>query len=114
MRQELAITDAEAIRRLNDALRTTGIGGQTVFVGALGQAPEDEKLAVYTAVREFSSFPEGNDPYSEHDFGAFLLGNHRYNWKIDYYDRNLEFGSDNSADPAVTKRMLSIFYAEDY
>ena len=42
----LATTDTDAIRRLNDALRTTGIGGQTVFVGALGQAPEDEKQAV--------------------------------------------------------------------
>ncbi|MHA6643695.1 DUF3768 domain-containing protein [Mesorhizobium sp. A623] len=110
----MATNDAVAIRNLNDILRTTGAGGTTVFVGALGQAPESERMAVYSAAREFDSFPEGDDPYGEHDFGTLMLDGKKYTWKIDYYDKAMEFGSDNPADPSVTNRVLSIFYADDY
>jgi hypothetical protein len=108
------MADTDRIRELNDVLRKTGLGGRTAYVGALAEAPSEEKEAVYTAVREFDHFPEGDDPYGEHDYGAFDLDGRRYSWKIDYYDKALEFGSENPADPSVTERVLSIFYGEDY
>jgi Protein of unknown function (DUF3768) len=83
-----------------------------VFVGGLGKAAAVEKLAVYKAVREFTAFSDGDDPNAEQ--GKFTLNGQDYAWKIDYYDENLEFGSDNTADPSITKRVLSIFYADDY
>jgi hypothetical protein len=35
-------------------------------------------------------------------------------FKIDYYDVNLEFGSPDAADPAVTKRVITLMLAEEY
>jgi hypothetical protein len=67
-----------------------------------------------TAVRRFSNFTEDNDPYGEHDFGSFDLDAVKLFWKIDYYDRKLEYGSPDPADPAVTRRVLTILLAEEY
>jgi hypothetical protein len=86
----------------------------TVFVGALGHAATVEKLAVYKAVREFAALPNGDLPCRANDFGTFTLNGQDYAWKIDHYDHSREFGSDNPADPSVPKRVLSIFYADDF
>ena len=65
-------------------------------------------------MRTFRDFTPQNDPYGEHDFGSFAVGEERLFWKIDYYDLSLEFGSNDPADPAQTKRVLTIMLAEEY
>ena len=35
-------------------------------------------------------------------------------FKIDYYDNNLRFHSPDPADPAVTRRIMTIFLPEEY
>jgi len=65
-------------------------------------------------VREFTAFEGDNDPYSEHDFGAVTVGEQSFFWKIDYYDRTLEGGSDDPADPGKTTRVLTIMHASEY
>lgn len=67
----------------------------------------------------FDHFPEGDDPYGEHDFGAFDYEDRRIFWKIDYYDRASfgtaeEFGSADPADPAKTMRVLTVMLADEY
>ena len=54
------------------------------------------KLGVGVAIkrnrrREVDQFDEDIDPYGEHDMGRFTLSGEDYYWKIDHYDRNLEF-----------------------
>lgn len=66
------------------------------------------------AVQAFDAFTPENDPYGEHDFGAITVAGKRVFWTIDYYDRSLEFGSPDPADPAITRRVLTVMLAEEY
>ena len=65
-------------------------------------------------MRTFDDFSEDNDPWGEHDFGSFEHNGRTINWKIDYYDLALRFHSPDAADPAVTRRVLTIMLAEEY
>jgi hypothetical protein len=109
------------IRELNDEFRTdpASIGVRiardqlmiTRGVSAHGNAFIDRAVK---AVREFSDFTEDNDPHHEHDFGIFELDGETLNWKIDYYDNQLENGSPDASDPDRTRRVLTILLAEEY
>ena len=108
--------DAEtlAIRTLNDHLRQTFSGGRVVMTQGV-QALTDETIArLFKAVQEFDGFNEDNDPYQTHEFGMFDLDGHRFMFKHDAYDQNLEYGSPNPADPSVTTRVLTILLASEY
>lgn len=71
-------------------------------------------LLTTRAVQTFLAFTPDNDPHGEHDFGAFDLGGQRLFWKIDYYDRDLRYASDDPADPDITTRVLTIMMASEY
>jgi hypothetical protein len=86
-------TDADRIRLLNDELRKHLLGGGAVItpgIAALGSK----------AV--------------EHDFGAFDFDGTPVMFKIDYYDKDLQFHSPNPADSNVTERVLTIMLAAEY
>lgn len=107
---------AALIRELNDAFRRTFIGGKVMLTASVAALPEATRAAVLQAVRNFNddAFDGSNDPYGEHDFIAFELEGETYFAKIDYYDQNLEFGSEDPADPAKTTRVLTIMLSSDY
>ena len=65
-------------------------------------------------VRDFSDFTPENDPHGQHDFGSFQYDGKNIFWKIDYYDRQLKFGSPDPADESVTTRVLTVFLTEEY
>jgi uncharacterized protein DUF3768 len=114
------ISASEQIRTLNDAFRTHPFIGaalasnELVITRGVADYGNDFADRAVTAVRRFSDFTEDNDPYGEHDFGSFDLDAVKLFWKIDYYDRKLEYGSPDPADPAVTRRVLTILLAEEY
>jgi hypothetical protein len=83
----------------------------TAGVNAL---PADTKAHVLSKVRTFADFNGDNDPHGEHDFGAFELSGERFFWKVDYYNRTMDGGSEDPADPAVTRRVLTIMFASEY
>ena len=102
------------VRDLNDAMRKHGIGGQimlTVGIRALGDKVVDR---IVVAVRTFDNFSEDNDPYKEHDYGSVVVDGNKVLWKMDYYDRDLQYGSPDPSNPAVTKRILTIMLASEY
>jgi hypothetical protein len=102
------------IRELNDGLRRfarSGVICLTAGVQALGESGIVEALI---ATRDFDAFTPDNDPYDEHDFGAFRAAGERIFWKIDYYDRDRRYGSPDPADPRVTTRVLTIMLASEY
>jgi hypothetical protein len=47
----------------------------------------------------FDDFGSANDPHGEHDFGAFDFDGTPVMFKIDYYDKSLEFGSPDPLIP---------------
>lgn len=105
---------SSVIAQLNDQLRCHARGGQVAITsGVMNLGPGVVPL-VLEAVRSFNQFSPDNDPYGERDFGALTVLGHRIFWKIDYYDRNLQFGSPDPADPAVTTRVLTIMLAGEY
>jgi Protein of unknown function (DUF3768) len=62
----------------------------------------------------YDDFCHGNDPYEEHDFGAFDAEGAHIFFKIDYYDKALENHSPDPCDPNVTERVITIMLAEEY
>jgi hypothetical protein len=70
--------------------------------------------AAVDATCNFADFTADNDPYGEHDFGAFEMDGQRVFWKIDYYDQTITAGSPDAADPSLTKRVLTIMLASEY
>ena len=50
----------------------------------------------------------------ERDMGLVGVHDVKVLFKIDYYDANLEFGSEDPADAAQTTRVLTIMLPEDY
>ena len=102
------------IRELNDALRIKGEGGQifmTRGVKEKGQAFVDTAIA---ALRTYEDFTPENDPYEDHDFGRIEFDDEPLLWKIDYYDQNMEFGSDDPSNPEKTTRVLTLMLADEY
>jgi hypothetical protein len=99
---------------LNDAFRRSGDGGRTVFTAGISNLGVAFSHLALARVRAFTAFTEDNDPHGEHDFGSFDLDRRKLFWKIDYYDKKLEYGSEDPADPEQTTRVLTIMLAEEY
>ena len=105
---------AEKIRALNDAFRTTMTGGKVFLTAGIDALPSDVKAVLIRRVAMFSDFTPDNDPHGEHDFGSFEIAGHKIFWKIDAYDAEMRFGSEDPADPSKTTRVLTIMLAEEY
>ena len=103
------------IRQLNDLYRTTGLGiGRTMVTASIAALGPAFQLAAMVKMRDFTDFNPDNNPHHEHDFGSFELDGHMVFWKFSYYDRNLEYGSEDPSDPLKTCRVLTVMLAEDY
>lgn len=102
------------IAELNDRLRRDHSYGKVVITRGIQALGYEAILEVIAAVAAFSDFTPDNDPYGEHECAVMTVGSHRIIWKIDYYDSDLNFASDDPANPAVTIRVLTIMLADEY
>ncbi len=73
-----------------------------------------DKIGLATAISQFNTFNENNDPYEEHDFLKFEFEGESIIVKFDYYDRELEYGSENPEDLSKTCRVITVMLAIDY
>lgn len=102
------------IRGLNDELRGFQRGGYVTITPGLQALGREALQAILHKVAIFESFTGDNDPYGEHDFGALEHDGQKIFWKIDTYDKRMEYGSPDPADPDVTARVLTIMLASEY
>ncbi|QAY96393.1 hypothetical protein CWB41_12175 [Methylovirgula ligni] len=102
------------IRRLNDQLRTTFVGGAILITPGVESLTISQRSALLALIRSFEAFTAGDDPYGEHDFGAVDFEGSKFFFKIDYYDLVMEAGSPDPADPSCTRRVMTIMRADEY
>ena len=115
----LAAASSADIRQQNDAFRhcfaTQHDDANGFFmtrgVSSLGG---DFVFNAVSRVVSFDDFTDDNDPYGEHDFGAFTYSGEKLNWKIDYFDNAMKYGSPDPRNANVTKRVLTLMLAEEY
>ena len=62
----------------------------------------------------FNHWPKGNDPYEEHDFGAFDLFGERLFFKIDYYHPDHDTLAPVPSSIELCRRVLTIMLADEY
>lgn len=105
---------AQRISKLNDQLRKTGLGGQLVITIGVQALGSNAIAGLLREIAAYNDFSEDNDPLGEHDFGIIEGTNGRFLWKIDYYDTDLRFLSPNPADPAITRRVMTVMRSEEY
>lgn len=118
----------ERIARLNDRARQAmGLACVAVATEGFRALSEADQSRVRELVETFDAFTQVNDPYGERDFGAIYQDiEGRWTttrparpaeivfWKIDAFDRDLQFASEDPANPAVTRRVLTIMLASEY
>lgn len=108
-------TDAgKRIAILNDAFRTTFLGGTVCVTAGLHELGAEFVKDALEAVRDFDSFDDGNDPHAEHDFGSLTIEEQRLYWKIDYFDPTMIYHAAEPADVETTRRVLTVMLAEEY
>lgn len=105
---------AEAIALLNDTLRKTGTGGSVMITQNLLRVTGFDPTELAKALADYTGFDADNDPHGERDFGDMTLWGYDLIWKIDYYDKDLKYGSDDPANPEVTRRVLTVMLASDW
>jgi len=96
----------ETIRRKNDVFRKTFIGGRIVITQGVQYSPHLE--TIFSKVKSFDDFNDGNDPYGEHDFGKVVIEGTEYFFKIDYYDDQYQYFKEDG------NRVMTIMRTDEY
>lgn len=102
-------TQISDIAKLNDRFR--GMCLDVFYTSGVRDGIND-LIALSRKVEDFNKFTEDNDPYGEHDFGSLQFEGKKIFWKIDYYDKNLEFWCDPLSPEC--RRVLTVMLAEEY
>ena len=102
------------IATLNDKFRRSFINGEVLLSAGIAAMSSEDKANIVSLVQNFDNFTPDNDPYGEHDFFSIDYKGNKIFAKIDYYDLNYEFMSENPANPDITNRVLTILLSCEY
>lgn len=103
-----------ALARMNDQLRRTGLGGKVLITSGVQSLSHSMQARLLQAIASFDNFAPDDDPYGEHDFGAVDFDGTKFFWKIDYYDQSYEGLSPDPLDAQVTRRVMTVMRADEY
>lgn len=114
------LTRAEQIARLNDRARQ-GLD-RTALVNftraCLAEFCSDDTrsglLAQAEMMKAMRQHAFVNDAHGERDFGQMTFRDIPVWFKIDYYDLDLEYGSEDPSDASITRRVITIMLPSDY
>ena len=96
------------IATLNDKFRRSFINGEVLLSAGIAAMSSEDKANIISLVQNFNDFTPDNNPYSENDFGTFDYKGEKILWKIDYYDLNNKYHSEDPSNPYITNRILTI------
>ena len=99
---------AETIARKNDRIRKNLSGAVIMLTQGVQSLSGQDRDELFKKIREFDKFDKGNDPYSEHDFGAVEHGGDKYFFKFDYLDNALKYFKEDG------NRILTIMRSDEY
>ena len=102
------------IRVLNDLARKTFLGTRIMLTATVAEMDEQPKARLLQAVRDYNTFDDDNDPHHEHDMGFLDFEGEKYMFKFDYYDKKMEYGSEDPGDEMKTCRVLTIMRSDEY
>lgn len=102
------------IATLNDKFRRSFINGEVLLSAGIAAMSSEDKANIISMVQNFNDFNDDNDVYGEHDFFSIDYKGNKIFAKIDYYDLNYEFMSENPANPDITNRVLTILLSCEY
>lgn len=69
------------------------------------------QIRIFSALSEWKP-PEGDR--SERDLGYLQIDGHKIIFKVDYYAPDLQWGSEDPADPEQTIRVITVMLPSDY
>ena len=110
-RRPMSSSLPDLARKLNDALRTTLLGGELVMTPSVAGLAVAERRAILKALREYDDFTAENDPRGEHDSGSFELDMVRYIWRIEVQPASMVDNLSSPIGPDGTVRVLTIMCA---
>lgn len=96
------------IATLNDNFRRSFINGEVLLSAGIAAMSSEDKANIISMVQNFNDFTEDNNVYGENDFGSFEYKGEKILWKIDYYDLNNKYHSEDPSNPDITNRILTI------
>lgn len=106
--------NAARIRALNDEFRQTLKGGMAVITPGIAALGPQAVERIVATVMTYNDFCRDNDPYGEHDFGAFEAEGETVFFKIEYFDPSLGAHSVDPIDPKVTRRIMTLMLSSEY
>lgn len=108
---------ANPIADLNDRFRVYGektLGKTVITNGIVATFGPGARADIVHKVRAHEPSAADDNGEGGRDFGSFYFMNERIFWKIDYYDKGFENGSEDPSNPEVTSRVLTIMLAREY
>ena len=90
------------------------VPGRLVWTAAINARGSEFFSTAKSAIGAITTFEPDNDPDGFHDFGSVDVEGETVWFKVDHYDQNYEYGSDDPSDLAKTRRVMTILFPSDW